>query len=222
MPLISAKSLFKDDDIEDDTEDDAVVAPDAERRVFAAKRNQFVVHLFVALDDDVNDVCDDLSRGLSAKFPLLEWTPRADRHLSLIDGLFGLRFHELTAFEDCFRREIQSIRWFRVCLNSVQLFANDDNSRHFLVVAESHATAHPLVEAVRRVCAHFRNNRLVDSPAAEERDFRFHVSLGAAANGETAAAVCPEVTSRLSEPIVARVSRIALKMGNICKELVLK
>lgn len=145
--LISVKHLFKDNDNTDDTDDGRDDAKDdatddtrrRKQRVFDNKRNQFLVHFYAKIDENLNEFLDDFCDHFREKYPKnIEFL--ADRHVTLGDGFPCLKYHEIQEFLRLIDEKIEK-KFFELkfCLNSFEFFENSNQKRFFVAFCDKNS-----------------------------------------------------------------------------------
>lgn len=224
--LTSARDLFPSvtaDDHNNAAEDDRPV--NGRQRVFPHKRNQFLVHFYAELSEDLNDFLDKICDKYRPKYPTIEFL--ADRHVSLVDGLRCLRFHEI----DCFWRSIESKierKGFELkfLFNSFRVFENQSENRFFLTFGENSVKNHLNCE-FSQIIEHVFSRELINASEGTRQlralEMTYHVSVASTGSGhrEELLALEEELNEDL-ECFVIRVSEICVKVGNYMRKIRIK
>lgn len=209
--LISAKNLFPK---EDNRETRSL-------RVFPHKRNQFLIHLFAKLENKneefLNDFCEDFENEFSGK--RIEFLK--ERHLSLINGFFCLKYHEIQSFVQTIESKIESkeIIDFPLCLHSFDLFRS--TNRLFVVIKQT--TPEKTTTVVTNALKDFQMAKVGVSPEVAQNEYRLHVSLASLSPEDQSLGeeLIESMNKRLEKPLFQRISEIYLKIGEFSKRLVL-
>lgn len=135
LPSVRTLDLFKQskDKRKDETEDEQITFTSKRQRTFASVRNQFVVHVFVPLeeeDEQIQDIYDDLS-DITEKVVF-----EKDPHISLLRGHYAVQYHQIDPLLNQLETAIKSFNQFVLCLSKVRLFNNDEKSRSFIAICE--------------------------------------------------------------------------------------
>ena len=185
--LICAQKLFPStddnkDDIDDTDDDRRRLKEFGRQRVFENKRNQFLVHFYVKLSQNLNEFLDDFCDYFREKYPKnVDFL--ADRHVTLGDGFRCLKYHEIEEFVRLIETQIDN-RYpeQKFCFSSFKLFPNSDRKTFFVAFCHPNplGTHTPLLTALDALWRHFPNSDvgLKERNICSE-DFFVHISVAA-------------------------------------------
>lgn len=240
LPSVKTLDLFKQssDKRKDEAENDKQIT-NKRQRTFASVRNQFVVHVFVPLEDDeqIQDIYDDF--GDITDKVIFEKEP----HISLIRGHYAVQYHQIDPLLNQLETAIKSFSQFVLCLSKVRLFNNDEKSRNFIAICEMHqqkeedtstkgeksedqnkvgphySNRQPRHELIKSIHSNLKEYRSEVVPLDDEQidNFIYHTSIAwfLPADEEIGQKMVDQVTEHFAEKVILkRINKVHIVIGH--------
>lgn len=207
--LPCSRLLFDGSASTGDEKDKKNVDEDGKVRNFPHEQGQWVSTVYATLPGDVEERMIDLVQELACD----SVKPVDNLHLSLHRSSIILRYHHIQSVINSMSTTIRKHPHFSTVLNSVDVFSNDEETRHFICACDtSHNTNRThVLDAVNSTLKQYTEVKEYSSP------FVFHFSLmwTATRHSEQVESIVKTLEEELaSDPVVFTVTEVTLKIGN--------
>lgn len=235
--LPSAKELLSrtKEDKPEKAETNDQTTPKRER-TFAAERNQFVVHIHYAIEDEDNLATRIINTfGDEANETIEFMTTTNTPHITFVRGHYTACYHQIDQVMAQLTDVIQNTKAFYYCLSKVDLFPNEDRSRYFIVLSEVQDDAEEkdmrsvskqikthLVQSLHRVLVQTNCRQIFPVDQALIDSFKLHTSIACldSKHLEDGKKMVEDISTFYdSEVLLVNIDRLTVNIGHRTKTI---